>query len=367
MSFVGYGVTAWSRRMKTGHLDGISVYTQALFRALSRENVSIQPMAFGQTLPHFEGQCTRSLGRSFLKQLVLPSQMKQPLPQLFHATDHYIPQFKNIPVIATIMDVIPLLYPAYASGRYRQIKNWAFARSILSAQHWITISEQSKRDLVQVLDLEPDSISVIPLAVDSIYFQQKTDLEKRAVFNKHFLNPGFFLFVGTLQPRKNLEALLDAHALLPKAYQLAHPLVIVGASGWKIAHLRSRLQVLERMGTVRCLNYLPQDEVIVLLQSALALMFVSLYEGFGLPVLEAFASNCPVIASNTTSIPEVAGDAAVLVPPTSVDEIREAMLNRIEHKLNYQALQEKGRMRAQAFTWERCASMTLSVYQQVGG
>lgn len=378
---LGYGVTAWSSQMKRNHFDGIAVYTQALFQSLSQlivkeqESVQLLPMGFGDALSTFEGHKPFSLGRSFPQHLALATFLFHKLdtvkqahsPQVFHATDHHIPVFKKTPVIATVMDIIPLLYPEWASGQYRALKNFAFKRSILSAEHWITISEYSKQDLITHLNLPEERISVIPLGVDERYFQPISDTQKQQVLDVHRLRPGFFLFLGTLQPRKNLTVLLDAHASLPKAYRLEHPLVIVGGQGWKSESLRERVESFAQEGTVRWLNTLPQYDVKVLLQSACALMFISLYEGFGLPILEAFASNCPVIASNTTSIPEVAADAALLVSPTSVDEVREAMLKRIEQPLDFLILQEKGRMRASQFTWERCAKMTLSVYKQVGG
>ena len=173
------------------------------------------------------------------------------------------------------------------------------------------------------------------------------------------------MFVGTLQPRKNLANLLAAHALLPESLRQAHPLVVVGRNGWGVEDLLPKLQALSETGTVRWLDYLPEDHVIVLLQQALALCFLSLYEGFGLPILEAFAAGCPVIASNSTSIPEVAGDAATLVDPLSPPRIAEAMMALIQDENRCLELKNKGKNRAALFTWGACAAKTWKVYEQV--
>ena len=185
------------------------------------------------------------------------------------------------------------------------------------------------------------------------------------VLQRYALSVGFFLFIGTLQPRKNLDKLLDAHAQLPLQVQKEHPLVIVGRVGWGVDALLVRIRQLAQKGCVRWLDYVPEDEVMALLQSACALTFVSLYEGFGLPILEAFAAGCPVIASNTTSIPEVAGDAALLVDPGAALQMANAMMRIIEDPAFVQTLKEKGLKRAALFTWDAVARATRAVYQTV--
>ena len=325
---LGFGVTAWARGARLGYLDGIGIYTRALYQVFqSREqSTELMPFAFGQptSLPFGTPQI---LARRVSFHLAAAALLKQRLScpaDLFHATDHHIPRL-DIPVVATVMDLIPFLYPEWVSGGLRPLKNWLFKQSILSAEHIITISEHSRQDLMTHFNIPSARISVTPLGVDARYFQAVSAEKRLQVLEKYHLNSGFFLFIGTLQPR---------------------------------------LQQLERQGVVRWLNYVAEVDVMVLLQSACALTFLSLYEGFGLPILEAFAARCPVIASNTTSIPEVAQDAALLVNPLDIMQIREALLQGIEDRDLMNRLEEKGYQRARLFTWEACADATWQAYER---
>jgi glycosyltransferase involved in cell wall biosynthesis len=206
---------------------------------------------------------------------------------------------------------------------------------------------------------------VTPLGVDPIYFERIPQQTRDAVLEKHGLKPGFFLFIGTLQPRKNLPKVLEAFNLLPEAVRKQHPLIVVGRDGWANEELIPQLKALEERGEGRWLSYLPQSDVFALLQSAGALVFASLYEGFGLPVIEAFAAKCPVIASNTTSLPEVTGNAAWAVDPLDPASISRAMLDVLSNDALRAERIELGLERALRFTWEECARQTLAVYRKV--
>ncbi|MCX7114406.1 MAG: glycosyltransferase family 1 protein [Gammaproteobacteria bacterium] len=370
---VAFGVTVWGRGVLNGHFDGIGVYTREIYLALKALtvslNITIEPAGFGKaTLVN--GETVHCLESRFVTHVLKSLFFKKRIdckkiglsPALFHATDHLIPVIKGVPVVATVMDIIPFLHPEWVSSEKRWLKNWLFKRTILSADHVITISEYSKQDLIHHFGMPPDKISVTSLGVNPAYFERIDEVQKQGVLDQYGLQAGFFLFVGTLQPRKNLEKLLEAHALLPEAYQKAHPVIIVGSVGWRVEALVEQIAQCEKNGTAKWLTYLPEDSVKCLLQSAQALLFVSLYEGFGLPMLEAFASMCPVIASNTTSIPEVAGDAAYLVDPQDVQAISKAMQLFIETPELCRRLREKGLERARLYSWERCARETLAVY-----
>ncbi|ANI17986.1 glycosyl transferase family 1 [Pseudomonas citronellolis] len=379
---IGLGTTVWAKGAKAGHLDGIGVYTQALWRGLQQHarakdsSFTLTPFAFGHELPelecgkpktvasHFSSYALRAalLGASRSVSAKVRSQV-----DLFHATDHHIPQLKGVPVVANVMDLIPMLHPEWTSPTLRRAKNWLFSKTIRSADHIITISEYSKRDLVEHLEIPAKDISVTPLGVDPVYFQRIDDDQRNQVLQKCALQPGFFLFIGTLQPRKNLMRVLAAHRSLPATMRKTHPLVVVGRIGWGVEDLLPELHALEGRGEGRWLDYLPQTEVLALLQSASALIFPSLYEGFGLPVVEAFAARCPVITSNSTSLPEVAGDAALLVNPLDESAIAHAMITTVEiPDLTIQRV-KRGYLRAQEYSWDACCEKTLEVYRQVIG
>ena len=377
---VGFSCTVWSMGQRAGHLDGIGIYTQALWRALQSITVNDQqrwcfkPYAFGCHHPELDCGAPQVLAQRFSVSCVLSATLRKSLAnsaqlqrelKVFHATDHHIPRIKGIPVIATVMDLIPMLHPEWIRQDLPWLKNWLFARNIRSADHIITISEHSKQDLITHLGLAPTQISVTPLGVEASYFDRIDPQQIAATLRAHSLKPAFFLFVGTLQPRKNLGKLLEAFNSLPAELRRQHKLVIVGRDGWGNEDLLPELQALEARGEGYWLDYLPKQQVMALLQSAAALVFPSLYEGFGLPVIEAFAARCPVIASNTTSIPEVAGDAAWMIDPTDSTSIASAMLDVLNNPSLRERRIEAGLRRAQTFTWEACALRTLEVYSKV--
>ena len=184
------------------------------------------------------------------------------------------------------------------------------------------------------------------------------------MLQKYGLKPGYFLFVGTLQPRKNVEGILAAFQALPEELRRSRGLVIAGKAGWGADALAAKLHGLRSEGACHWLQYVPADELKALYQCAGVFVFPSLWEGFGIPVLEAFASGIPVIASNVSSLPEVAGDAALLVDPQGITELRNAMERLAQDRDFAQTLIERGRLRARQMTWETCAKKTLEVYRQ---
>lgn len=368
---VGFGLTVLSRGLARNHIDGIGVYTQELFHQLNQlNNLEIMPFILGQEEIepiHNAYVMHHCYHRHVLKSQFLNQKIeldhKAFWPDLIHATDHQIPEVKNRPVIATVMDLITFVHPEWVTYRFRNFKNWLFKNKIMSASHIITISEYSKQDLIHLFNIPEEKISVTSLGMNQSFYQRISEEDKYNTLLKHGLEKDFFLFVGTLQPRKNLESALAAHSLLSPELRKRHPFVIVGNSGWANAALFEKISADEEKGYVRWLKYLMFDEVKALLQSALALVYVSLYEGFGLPIVEAFASQCPVITSNVTSIPEVAGDAAIQVSPKNIEEISDAMNKLIESLELRNELIQKGLARAKQFSWENCAKQTRDVYQ----
>ena len=281
-----------------------------------------------------------------------------------HATDHLIPRLRKTPVIATLMDAIPLAHPEWVTYSFLGLKNALWRRSACWADHVVTISEHAKQELMQWFRLPEKRITVTPL-VDQRWFVTPTTSDIGRVNAEYALPERFFLFVGTLQPRKNVSQLIAAHRRLPDTVRREFPLVVVGRAGWgcnaEVAALNEGDQ-----GALRWLRYVPDGDLVPLVSRATALVFPSLHEGFGLPVLEAFAVGIPVLSSNATSLPEVAGDSAILFDPNQSDEIAEAMKLLINDDVLAKKL-EFGRERAALFTWERTAEMTADVYRRVLG
>jgi alpha-1,3-rhamnosyl/mannosyltransferase len=377
---IGFSCSVWADGERTGHLDGIGVYTRSLWQALDdlrlseAADITLKPYAFGRDLPALECGTPKVLSERFKLHALVSGLLNRTLANsaairndvsLLHATDHQIPNIAGLPVVATVMDAIPLIHPEWMRKSFRGLKRTLFAKSVSKADHVITISEHSRQDLIRLLGIPPAKISVTPLGVNPVYFERMSAASKESVISKHGLKPGFFLVVGTLQPRKNLHRVLEAFQALPASVRKGHPLVVVGREGWASEDLIPQLKRLEEHGEGKWLSYLPQDEVMALLQSAGAMVFASLYEGFGLPVIEAFAAQCPVIASNTTSLPEVTGNAAWAVDPLDASSISAAMLDVLSNDALRTERVEIGLERARRFTWEECARQTLEVYRKV--
>lgn len=375
---IGFGVTHLARGLLTGQLDGIGVYSECLWHEFVNRGHDAHAVAFGtsetvkkdprspSSLTCVDGSYSIQAARSLLSGLPFrgTGHFSEKF-DVFHATDHHIPKLHGVPVVATIMDAIPFIHPEWTSNGLRWVKNKAFRKAGHWAEHIITISEFSKYDVMKAFGFSEQNISVIPLGYDESFKQRATEAQRMDVLHQYGLRDGYFISVGTLQPRKNLRRVIEAHRSLGAERQIAHPLVIVGSYGWGDDELLRDIGLMEQLGYARWLRGVPHDDLVVLLQSAKALVYPSLYEGFGLPVLEGFASGIPVISSNTTSIPEVAGDAALLINPLDVEELSYAMREVVENEDLVLNLVQRGYERLEQFSWSSCARHTLRVYESV--
>lgn len=372
---VAFGVSVLAAAMRRGGADGIGNVTRELLHRLSRmPELAMLPFEYedqasgcipgARAVGRFQPQAALSL----VTGLAFP-QMQRALRgqvDLVHATDHYVPRLRRVPVLATLMDAIPLSHPEWVAYGFKSLKNEAWRRSAHWADHVLTISEFSRQEIAHWFRLPESRISVIPLGVDARWFEAPGAAVRERVRQDYALPGRFFLSVGTLQPRKNLERLVQAHAMLPAEVRRDCPLIVVGRRGWGCEELVGRLEG-GRLPDVRWLSYVPDADLPVMLTLATALVFPSLYEGFGLPVLEAFAAGTPVIASSATSVPEVAGDAALLVDPMDTGAWCEAMRTLTGDETLAGCLREKGRARARLFSWDRTAAELARLYQKVAG
>ncbi len=356
----------------SGGPDGIGYYTQEIYHRMA--HVKRTPVVFGNLGPDFlEQEPILRLGsyppRALLSAMtgadMVGSAALKERVDLFHAPDHFVPKLKGIPVVATLHDSIPLSHPAWVSQRFRRSKNWLWRQAANWADHVMTVSEFSKGEIVRYFGVPESRISVTPAGVDDRFFERLKGPEVDEVVRQLGLPERFFLFVGTLQPRKNVERILDAHLALPAKIRRDVPLIIVGRHGWGSDHLLARLKAMGPDDHVRWLSGIDDFTKRVMMQKATALLFPSLFEGFGLPVLEGFASNTPVITSNVSSLPEVAGDAAWMVDPYDVTALTDAMATLIRETVVADDLVAKGLMRARQFSWDACAAKTLKVYESV--
>ncbi len=252
--------------------------------------------------------------------------------------------------VQTVFDVIPLKLPETRTLLNRWLYKLFIKPSLRNADAIITISENSKKDICTLLRIPEWKVHVTPLA--SAY-KRPSRAEIARVHKVYNIANPYFICVGTFEPRKNLERVLDAFVLS----QLPHHLILVGRRGWKDDGLFRKLKQLQK---VRVLENVPDEHLPALYAGAAALVFASLYEGFGLPVVEAMSCGCPVIASRISSIPEAGGTAAVYVNPFSVESIAHAMRECAGKR---RQLSRKGLKQARKFSWEKTAKLTEQIYR----
>jgi len=282
---------------------------------------------------------------------------------LFHATEHLLPRFSSVRTVFTLHDLIFLFHPETHKPLNRWFLTLMMPRFLRAADAIIAVSECTKRDAIRFYGIPEEKITVIYEGV-SPHFRPASPEAVRAVREKYSLPEHFILYVGTIEPRKNLTALLEAFTNLQSAICNLH-LVFVGKKGWLYEGFFRRLRELGLEDRVLFTGYVPDEDLPAIYSAADLFVFPSLYEGFGLPVLEAMACGTPVVCSNTSSLPEVAGDAALLVDPTDMRALAGAMKRALTDEEKRKEMREKGLRRAAKFSWEKAATMTLKVYQDV--
>ena len=268
-------------------------------------------------------------------------------------------------MVATLMDAIPLSHPQWLRSEFRRVKNCLWTRAANWADEVITISDYSKTELSKWAGIPLEKITVIPLAVDERWYKPVDDDQFARVRDQYQLPEKFFVSVGTLQPRKNIESTIQAHRVLSHTERIRTPLIIIGRAGWKCNEVLQMIEQDSTSGAVRWLKHVPDPDLLPIIKLATALVFPSLGEGFGLPVLEAFAAEVPVITSNTTSLPEVTGDAALTIDPLDIDAISQAMRQVLDDSSLANLLRDRGLARARNFTWQTCANSTFQVYKRM--
>ena len=267
--------------------------------------------------------------------------------------------------VSTIHDVIPYIYPETSSGLDWLIYRYWLPLAVRLLHAIITVSQQSKIDIIRYLHIKPEIVTVIPEAANTAY-REMSQAEIAPALARNEIHFPYILYVGSVEARKNLPRLLEAYTYL-RAWSTHWKLVIVGARKWKFSPVFDTIQRLELEPHVHFTGYVEEADLPALYNGASLFTFPSLYEGFGLPVLEAMACGTPVVTSNTSSLPEVAGDAALLVNPSDVGAITAAMRAVLEHPEQAATMRAKGLERAGEFTWERTARETIAVYEGLLG
>lgn len=292
----------------------------------------------------------------------LPYLIKKNKLDLYHEPFLIGPAFKKCPTVITVFDMAYLHVPYGYTYAARLYFKSLFSRSIKQSDLAVAISENTKNDVINNFSISPDKVQVVYAGVDEIFrpINDKKGLEKvRKVYG---IKKDFILAVSLISPRKNLVRLIKAFKLLRDKKNIDCQLVIVGRKGWLYGDIFREVRLSGLEEEVVFCGYVPRKDLLYLYNAAAIFVYPSLYEGFGLPILEAMACGCPVVASNTSSMPEVCGEAALLVNPHNTEELTGALAKAREDRSLCQSLVEKGLSQAKKFSWEKAAKETLAVY-----
>jgi glycosyltransferase involved in cell wall biosynthesis len=286
-----------------------------------------------------------------------------PGAELFHATEHLLPPLHGVPTVLTVHDMIFKLFPEHQKRLNFWYLNATMPLYCRRAHAIITVSESSKRDIVAHYRLDPAKITVIREAA-APEFVPAPPAAVLHVRQRYDLPDQFLLHVGTIEPRKNLTRLVEAlQRLRSEGHRI--PLVVVGGKGWLYDAFFQRLEELEVCEDVILPGYVPPADLPAVYTAAKAAVMPSVYEGFGLPLLEAMACGTPVISSNASSLPEIGGDAARYFDPYSVEEAARAIQTVWTDGELRETMRKRGLEQAAGFSWARAAEETLVVYERV--
>lgn len=378
---IGIDISVLNDPKKTG----IAVYTHNLIEALLKIRSDDKFILFGiatfetydylknfpfKNHPNVEMKIYKMPSKTFRTAFLLWQKLNWPPIEsfvgkvdIFHSFNWYMPPQRSGKKVGTVFDLTALIYPELHHPRTSQLDKVRFQKLSKEADLIITISQTSKKDF---LKFWPDTnIEVVYPGVPSIFTNKINISDTRRVLRKYNLRSGYFLSVATLEPRKNLEGLVEAYI----SSKVQRPLVVVGESGWKNEKLLDLLKKYKQSffsnkNRIIVTGFIPDEDLVILYQQALCLVYPSFYEGFGLPVLEAISCGAPVICSGTSSLKEVGGGAVFYISPQNVSEIKRALIKIETNPTLRKELIKKGLKQAKKFSWEKSATRLNKLYHE---
>ena len=364
LSPVSAGVANYTKNLIKGliELDSENEYhlfgREEYLREFASKNVKLN---FTRVL------CQKSPLRILWEQFVLPLRILKKDLNVFHYPDHTLSLLGKVcPTVITIHDLAFLRFPEMFNLSRRIYKSFVIKRSVELADKIITVSEFTKSEAVKLLRVPEEKIRVIYNGVENSFHGVGDEKRLEEIRNRYGLRGRLILFVGTLEPRKNIVRLIKAYNFLRGGHQgWDVTLVIAGAIGWLYDDIFNTVKSLKLEKEVIFLDYVPREDLVYLYNCSSVVVYPSLYEGFGFPPLEAMACGTPVVVSNTSSLSEVVGDAGVYVDPYDVVDIAHGIEKALTDEELRERLIQKGLERAKSFSWEEMARKTLKVYEEV--
>ena len=318
--------------------------------------------------PQFEVRIEHAGNYSIREQISVPLALHRARVDVFHAPHYVVSPLTRCPTVVTIHDCIHLRFPQYLPNRAalvyaRTVMRWAAHH----ARRVLTVSQASKDDIIHYLEVPESKVEVIHNALDERLATPPTADDIARVRDRFLLNAPFVLYAGNIKPHKNVDRLIEAYAILRRRGIKHAKLLIIGDEISKYPNLRRIVHRHQLHQHVRFLGFVPDATLAVLYRLASVFVFPSLYEGFGLPPLEAMAAGVPVITSNVSSLPEVVGDAALLIDPLDPGQIADAITRVLHDPALAADLVRRGHERVKAFSWERSVARTRQVYTEILG
>ena len=363
-------------------LTGIGNYTRHLLRGLKKHKDISQLIAFPEM-----SHCKTINKKKFIIQSYFKNIIKN-FPGTYNALNRY----RNIkfkqktyfladqnylyhepcyilrpypgPKICTVHDLSHLHYPYYHPKQRVKFLIDNLLESIYKTDHIITVSEYIRNEIIQLLDVAPGKVTCIYHGIAK-RFKVRTSIDINSVLASfNLIDKSYLLSVGTLEPRKNLERLIQAFKRLPEQQRNKYPLVLVGIKGWSTSRFEKLARALIKKQQLYCLGYVPEVYLPYLYSGAYGFIYISIYEGFGLPLLEAMSSGIPTLTSNASAMPEVVGDSAMIVNPFDLDLITDKLNQLINDLTLRERLKQLGPVQAAKFSWESCIENTIEVYRR---
>ncbi|WP_396624071.1 glycosyltransferase family 4 protein [Luteitalea sp.] len=315
--------------------------------------------------PNFRGVISTAGNYSLREQFSIPSILRRERVDVFHAPHYVLPPVLPCPSVVTIHDCIHLMFPQYLPNRLA----YTYARTFMwsathRSSHVLTVSEASKRDILRFYRIPAEKITVAPNAIDDRFNRTPAAEDIARVQERFQLHDPFVLYVGNIKPHKNIERLIEAFALVRTGPLANTKLLIIGDEISKYPTLRRAVHQHKLHKHVRFLGFVGDQTLAALYRLATVFAFPSLYEGFGLPPLEAMASGTPVVTSNVSSLPEVVGDAAILVDPREPTAIAHGLRRALLDPALRAQMRERGLARATHYSWMRTSETILRIYRE---